>query len=1098
MADININANLNTQGIMSELTAVRSQVGMALSSPTGFTAPATGLVGAGGASGFVRQMVEGFAVMPQQMAAMGMHETFTNAAMAHNPHYGTIQASSQLEQEWQVRGGGIEAAQRLRPPGVSAVDYGMAVERNFIQRHQAAEEGREIAMRATITSAAAGLAGWQAGSFLGAGLGKMVGGGVGGKIGTIGGGLVAASLAAGYFEDRFAEAEQVRGVTTELGELAGAGQDLTRLERYELGGAARKASRDLNMSVQGMGDILALAGNAGILPAGTDPNEMRSKYRALAQAIDEGASALGTSLSGATEVIKNAASRGMTAQEGIMRAAGMGGADAFNRMMAFGGQGAGVARGMGFAGSQGFGLFTAAIGQAAGAGLTGEETRIMGGKYGVAGFVGRAQMGMAQSPIGNLQLMAGMGGDALGGMFDLPGQALAAMGAGGDPLRGMAQFMVHQNEYRRNVGSKGVRAMARHQMNSMSEIASQVFGIEGMEADRMGLMMMGFDPDRAKALAGSLNARGGGGFGPVQQGRAAVAMQSAMLSRGMPEMEDAGEIESYDPFAVSRYSAFGALSGGPVGVGVAAAGALIDVGRYGVRLFGGDHPSIWADPEEQGLFYEQRRQAAYDREMAKVRERYGYIDVSAESVTMGLSADLSGVELNLGLGGRAASTTAASAVLLGAGQAAGGAGTVSFGGVTVSTKSAQRTAQAFGVRKKMSDTDRWNAMRIGRYARSSAGLEALSAAELGQGAVPSDVAGTGAAGAASVISSTAGLERVKEAKAAYGRLIAGGTLAGDDEGGGWLSSAMPSLPGMSLAADARLLREFLVDVVRVSPEGMGGRAEVLQGLFAGELTDPKEMARAMGMLETAAGSALGMDVDLTQFAGRLAIGLGAAGARHATALMGDVEYGMLKLGGVGGKDRTQLIKAMQSDERMGKIRRLVTKGGDASIKQANLLFEGVAMETAKEHGLDVTIAPPTLGESFLPRASPAELGQANIPIVVGGLLQAVGLKGTGRRLEAAGTAQAESMMVGLREEVREHRATQRKRGGRVLERAVGFGEQESAMATINEALGKTNRALKDTTNSLRNTKVMIEQFATKAGIQLPNEADTSGNNAGKD
>src|SRR5690606_26124907 len=155
----------------------------------------------------------------------------------------------------------------------------------------------------------------------------------------------------------------------ELGEIVGAGRNLGRSARYDLGVAARQAASDLRMDVNEMADILSLGRQTGMLPNATDPARAREQYREFARAIQEGAQILGTSLAGATQVIKAATAQGMSAQEGIIRAAGMGGAEAFLTQM-----------------SQ---------------------------RAAAASFIGATHMAMSRSPIGTLQLMSAMGGSSM-------------------------------------------------------------------------------------------------------------------------------------------------------------------------------------------------------------------------------------------------------------------------------------------------------------------------------------------------------------------------------------------------------------------------------------------------------------------------------------------------------------------------------------------------------------------------------------------------------------------------------------------------------------------------------------------------------------
>ena len=74
--------------------------------------------------------------------------TFTNPAMALNPHYGMVQAQTSLEEEWGIHRGGLAAAQQMKPPGVSAATYALGVESNFINRQLDASHGAAMAFAA--------------------------------------------------------------------------------------------------------------------------------------------------------------------------------------------------------------------------------------------------------------------------------------------------------------------------------------------------------------------------------------------------------------------------------------------------------------------------------------------------------------------------------------------------------------------------------------------------------------------------------------------------------------------------------------------------------------------------------------------------------------------------------------------------------------------------------------------------------------------------------------------------------------------------------------------------------------------------------------
>jgi hypothetical protein len=181
------------------------------------------------------------------------------------------------------------------------------------------------------------------------------------------------------------------------------------------------------------------------------------------------------------------------------------------------------------------------MGGLGGAGLSGEETKILGGRFGVAGGIGQAQMAMASSGMGDMQLMAAMGGHSGGSMMEMAGAAIGGLTAGGDDLMtGAAKFMVHKNEYRRGIGARGIKTMARDQLRMGGEML-QNMGFDGLsdnEAQRMFAQSMGMDPDRAKALVGG-GGGGGGGGGRMRNANVERAMTARLSSR----LGSGGEID---------------------------------------------------------------------------------------------------------------------------------------------------------------------------------------------------------------------------------------------------------------------------------------------------------------------------------------------------------------------------------------------------------------------------------------------------------------------------------------------------------------------------------------------------------------------------
>jgi hypothetical protein len=725
--EFNYVARLDTTQIMSGIAEIRSQVGMAFASPTGFQSPAMSIQG-GGFSGMNNVASASAAQFQQMFSGMSAGQsmfggTHTNPAMAYSPHYGMNQAETSLQEEWQVHRGGLAAAAAMKPPGVSAGAYAIAVESNFVNRQLEANHAASMAAQSSFYAGVGGLAAGEAASAIAAPIGAYAGGKLATRFfgaGAAGAGKMLGGLAAswmafdyasdyvgGKIEQHYADIEQTMGVTRELGELAGAGRGLKRTQQVELGIAAREAAKSIGMDVQEMGDVLALGRQAGMLPTATDPGKAKQQYAEFARAIEEGAQVLQTSLAGATQVIKAAAQHGMSAQEGIIRAAGAGGADAWlaqqARMSAFGSAGASVGMSMGYTAAQGSAMFTGSLGSGAAAGLSGDEMRIMGGRFGAAQFVGTTQMAMAASPMGNLQLMAAMGG-GLGGasMMDLPGAAMEGlMAGGGDFVSNALRFQVHQNEYRRGIGAGGIRTMARQQIEMGAElIASMAPELSMDDARRAYAQSMGMNPDQAKLLAGG-GAGGGGGGGRFngmsgeEIARAGLAMQESRLtgSFAAPELERGPR-----SFGLG-YTVDGAMTGamiaGPKGAAVGAAigfvagnlGALQDLGG---QLFG-DGPGLFASSQEKADYYLRKQAEEYERRMTAAKSKLGYMDVTQGGWSRFVGApDLGGARLTLGgQGSGAINMTEMSISAMGLKPVAAGAGTIKINDNYYSAKEVQ-------------------------------------------------------------------------------------------------------------------------------------------------------------------------------------------------------------------------------------------------------------------------------------------------------------------------------------------------------------------------------------------------------------------------
>lgn len=670
MPDIKLTARLDHTQVMSGLHELRSQLGMSLASATGFQGAATAL----GAQ--------------PNLGGSGFGQTHTNPAMAMSPHYGAVQATTSLSQERAIASGGLGAAHQMKPPGVSAASYAASAMSNAIDRDIQANQQSGMAARAAFYTGAAGLAVGEAGGVGGAIVGKMIGGAIGGRFfgaggvkagqfvggmaGGLGGFMLGQDVGSEWQGKKFAQIEQTLGVTKELGKIAGGGRGLSRLEEYNLGTAARKAAKDLNMDVNQMGDTLALGRQSGMLPSATDPSKFRQQAREFAQAIEESAQVLKTSLAGATQVIKQGAASGMSAQEATVRAAGTeGGASAWlaqqSRMNAFGNAGAAVGMGMGFTPGQGRAMFTGSMGAASQAGLSGAETKIMGGRMGAAQFVGTTQMAMAASPTGDLQLMAAMGGGGDGTMMGMAGAAMSAMSEGGDFMSNAIKFQVHKNEYRRGIGKTGARTMARAQLKMGGEMLQSLgLDISDNEAQRMFAQTMGLNPDQAKTLVGGGRGGGGGGRGAMKadnQARAVIAMQGTRLDAlGVTSISGA-EMAAKDASSGLGWgnTLDGAMLGGTagsvipgVGTGIGAvvggAAGFVQGNWDALKNIGGGPPS-GLSTEEKADWYGRQAAGEYDKRMAQAKDSIGYYDLNQKTTANFLSKNLSKSRLDFNAAG---------------------------------------------------------------------------------------------------------------------------------------------------------------------------------------------------------------------------------------------------------------------------------------------------------------------------------------------------------------------------------------------------------------------------------------------------------------
>jgi hypothetical protein len=658
--ELNFTARLDTSQFLSQVDQARTQFGLAFGG--------SGVGGVGGA--MTQQFQQMFAGMPaggMMLGGSGFGQTFTNPAMAYSPFYGAVQATTQLDQEWSVHRYGMAAAAGMKPPGVSTADYALAVERNFIGRQLEASHQSNVAARSSFSSGVGGMIAGEGFSALATPIGAMAGGAIASRLfgaGAAGAGAMVGGVAAGWFafnaasdyvgekiQSRYAEAEKIGGLTRELGEIAGAGRGLGRGARYDLGVSARQAAGDLKMDVNEMADVLSLGRQAGMLPSSSDPNKAREQYRDFARAIEEGAQVLGTSLAGATQVIKAATAQGMSAQEGVIRAAGAGGPEAFMAQMA---------------------------------------QRQM---------VTSMQVGMSRSPVGNLQLMAGMGGQSMGGMSmaELPGAAMAGlMAGGGDYMSNIGKFMVHQEEYRKGIGVGGARTMARAQLSMGGDMIQQFMpDLSANEAQRLYAQSMGLDPSAAKLLVGG--GPGSGAMSGTAQMQAISAMQSSMLPPSRIPMAP----ESGSGWGGTVGMGVGAVAGWFVGGGPMGAFMGAQAGRWvgdhigDIGSFFDDGPSAITNPRGRADWEQRRMAAEEDARIGVAKSRMGYLDIDPAAGGRFLSGNLRGARLDLDAAGSpiASYRTAGMMAAMGLGGGPAGAGTVKMGGGYVSAMEMQSLAK---------------------------------------------------------------------------------------------------------------------------------------------------------------------------------------------------------------------------------------------------------------------------------------------------------------------------------------------------------------------------------------------------------------------
>ena len=583
-SEFNYVVNLDTSRVMTAMSEIRSQIGMALQGPTGFAGPASGIGGGPGTTvqNVVQGTMSGLEQMRQSMIGATNFGTFTNPAMANQMHYGPQQATTNLEQEWLVQRYGLSAAQSLRPPGVSPTEYASSVDMNRFRREQMAREEGYAGFTSALATGVAFPVGYGAGATAAKVASKALGlGATAAGVATFGIGMIASEVLAGATEDYFADVSQKQMAIREMGERIGYGRDLTASQRSKRGGAALGAAKDAGMHAQSMADVLSAAGPMGMMPQTTDPGEARQKYAELARAIDEGAQMLHTSLGNAMQMIKGMTGMGMGAREGALNMVGIG-ADvgmAPTAVYQFGMQGASVARSNLISGRQGFDMFTQGLRQAAGS----PDLQFVGGVRGGAALIAGSQMQMAKGGFGQAQLMAmSGGGDMPTGGFETISGALDAMGEGGDIIGNYMRFQATSDEQLRGLGAGGLRKMTRANIDASANMLMDQVSSLDIKTARINVMMSrGYNQAQARTVVRGLFNRGGGGGGGGAGAAARLeAAQSAMSGR-VPLMGEVGPMDYLERQATEMSESFLGMVGLGAGLG-AGTGAVMGAGVFSV------------------------------------------------------------------------------------------------------------------------------------------------------------------------------------------------------------------------------------------------------------------------------------------------------------------------------------------------------------------------------------------------------------------------------------------------------------------------------------------------------------------------------------
>ena len=998
--EFNYVARLDTSQIMSGLSEIRSQVGMALGGGGGFGGGPFSATNFGGpASSAVEEMIRS---MP----------------------YGMQGAATSLPQEMAIFGaGGMAAAGRMAPPGVSAGEFAFAALSNNIERSIQAREAARMAGEAAFATNAGGLLAGDIAMGLATPLGALAGGKVasslfgagaaraGAAIGGLAAGVGAMFLVSGHVGDKigqhYAEVQQGIGITRELGEIVGSGRGLSRSQVAELGISAYDAARGIKMDFNQFGDIMALARENGMLPSTSDPQNFKQEAMNLANAVREVSQTLHSSFSEAAQLIKSAAQKGIGIEEAMIRSVNVGQGPDYSGIM----RSVGVitARAGGFTGAHGGQLFADAYGQAGGTGISSEEMAILGGRTQVASLIGSTQLAAAASPLGTMQLMAARGGAPLGGMMDLPGQALAAMGEGGDMIGNLIRFQVHGDEYRRGLGAKGIRTMALNQLGGMADMIENLSGgsLSGEDAKKYAAMQMyNMTGTQAEAYVGGLSRAPGGG-GPSKITRAtqiATLAYEAQDERIAAAMSRLPAPEQRASFGLG-YAIEGAVAGSIFGPGALAGGAagLVVGNAKALWQSGGDLfedlGHVFDSADEKRVRAIRREAAAYDQSMAGIRNQAGFLGGDAVMAGRLAGSDISGLQLTMTSSGpRAMAMTEAAFRLSGMTPVAAGPGTIQMGGVSWSSAQGQQVILGGIGGKPLSSAER---ERIEQAAYSAFYDPSSKSADVKKQIIE-DLKTLGKEGADPLSD---------EYRTAANRVF----------------------------GDVMTMTEMVSDPkVRAALQ-----KDIKKRGFVGKDTQGR------AFLESG-----GIPVDLLSSpAMQAASALGSAGADYLASQRNKEMHFLADAFGGGGDEADQLVmaKAMMGNKRYQRAKEMIKRGASpekinaelqAAYRSAVVQRGGVPDSTKVEQGV----------------GAPADVGNGAFDVS----RMDYRTKFQSEDDKKGQAVSLEMMVLGEATKGREalfRKSGEKGMGGEVREKAIGFGEQEQAMSEINRSLQRTHSML---------------------------------------